>query len=244
LQIDIECPTLRQAYPNAAGQTLKWFNSDNEAAYQKNLKHKKNLLAQFKWINADIDYRINRYGFRCEEFTDDPGILWLGCSYTSGIGVREENTFAYQVSHKLGLQNLNLSQAAGSNDTCFRIGSFWIPVLKPKIVVLIKPDEARYEIINEKGCPDARLSSEYKKLWILQKLNRDIQLERNIAGIKYFSYITGARFYDFCAYDIFNKHNIMGDPIHVTDYARDLSHPGITQHQIAAKNLYKQIKKD
>jgi hypothetical protein len=242
--IDVECPQIRQAYPIQAGQTVKWLSSDNKEHYEKNVKKSKHLLEKHKWLGKEIDYRINKYGFRCEEFTDDPSILWLGCSYTSGIGVQEENTFAHIVSRKLNLKNFNLSQAAGSNDTCFRIGSFWIPILKPKIVVLVKPDEVRFELINTYGDPEASPERELSRYWVMQKLNRDIQLDRNISGLKYYCQTVNAKFYEVCGRDVFVHRDRNGTPLHITDYARDLGHPGIILHQIAATRLYNQITED
>ena len=242
--IDVECPKFRQAYPSEAGQTVKWLSSDNKDRYKINIKKSKHLLEKYQWLGKEIDYKINRYGFRSEEFTDEPNILWLGCSYTSGIGVSNENTFAHIVSQKLKLKNFNLSQAAGSLDSCFRIGSFWIPILKPKIVVLVKPDETRFELINIHDEPEASPERELSRYWVLQKLNRDIQLDRNISGLKYYCQTVNAKFYEACGRDVFVHCDRSGTPLHITDYARDLGHPGIILHQIAATRLYNQITED
>lgn len=246
--IDIEhCPEIRQAYPAFASTTQKWLSSDNRDEYKKNLKKNKSLLDRGNWINKEIDYKINRYGFRCSEFTTEPGIVWLGCSYTSGIGVMEEKTFAYQVSKKLNLKNWNLSQAAGSNDTCFRIGSYWIPILKPKIVILVRPEISRFELINKHGTPEASPEREISKLWVLQRLNQQLQLERNISGLKYYTQQIGAEFYEFCGHGVFRefaKNDVNQNfPLHVDDLARDLMHPGNILHKTAAKKIFNTIQK-
>jgi len=50
------------------------------------------------------EYIVNSYGYRCDEFTTthkEKHILFSGCSYTYGIGLKKEEVWAYQVYEKI-----------------------------------------------------------------------------------------------------------------------------------------------
>ena len=100
-----------------------------------------------------ILYETNSYGFRTKEFEEcRDSIIFLGCSSTFGIGLPSDRIWCHHVAKKLGLPYFNLSVAAGSLDSAFRVLSEWMPVIKSKIVFLQIP-QPRREIV----CPEENL---------------------------------------------------------------------------------------
>lgn len=65
-----------------------------------------------------IKYQFNDYGYRSsfnyEELLDSKKIVCIGCSFTEGVGLFEEETWPYLLSKKIGLPYINLGLAGGS----------------------------------------------------------------------------------------------------------------------------------
>lgn len=89
---------------------LKWYPSDTEELFASHIENKdmQSLLNKLGWADdngkpTEINYNLNQFGFRCKNITPecDKGILFLGCSHTFGVGLKEEQTFAKIVSNKL-----------------------------------------------------------------------------------------------------------------------------------------------
>ena len=84
-----------------ANRTVKWLPWDTEERYIENLKLNPQALENNGWINKEFTYQFNSFAFRCEEFTNDPSILFLGCSHTVGVGLPIEHTWPTVVANKL-----------------------------------------------------------------------------------------------------------------------------------------------
>lgn len=65
-----------------------------------------------------IEYKFNDYGYRAsfdyESILDSEKIVCIGCSFTEGVGLDENETWPYLLSQKIGLPYLNLGIAGGS----------------------------------------------------------------------------------------------------------------------------------
>jgi hypothetical protein len=130
-----------------ANQEVDWNGTDSQELYQKNLIKNRLLLERYKWIDRPITYKFNSHGFRADEFdSTEPGVMFLGCSHTLGVGLPCESTWAHMVSSSLKLKNYNLGVGGSSNDTAFRLAHYWIEQLKPKLVVFFSPDKSRFEL--------------------------------------------------------------------------------------------------
>ena len=57
------------------------------------------------------------------------------------------NTWPFLVAEELGLECYNLGLGNGSWDGIYRIGSYWIEKLNPKIVFILEPPGVRYEVL-------------------------------------------------------------------------------------------------
>ena len=138
----------------SAGEIAKWLPTDTEESFQRlmQVEEYREYFRSQGWLEPDaITYRINSEGFRSEEF--DPqaaSVVSLGCSYTIGIGLPEEATWSYLVAQALGLKNYNLAWGGTSADTCFMLANHWLPILRPKLVVMAAPPKHRFDLISEK----------------------------------------------------------------------------------------------
>lgn len=69
--------------------------------------------------NSDFLYQFNDYGYRAsfdyEPILDSKKIICIGCSFTEGIGLLEEETWPYILSKKINSKYLNLGLAGGSD---------------------------------------------------------------------------------------------------------------------------------
>lgn len=242
--------SLNSAYFSIAGQEVKWLDTDNEDTYRLNMSdpQMKSLLLELKWDKLDITYKINQNGFRSPEFKkDEPNILFLGCSFTAGIGLRLKDTFSYIVSQNLGLQNYNLGVGGGSSKACFRLGEYWIPKLKPNIVVLLSPNPARTEIIVNEVPLQISVGEHFKskapelysyyKTWITNEENWRLEYVAIQAALEKISKDVGALF--------IGLDNETDFKIQKTyfDKARDLQHPGRGAHKLTAKHILAKIHK-
>lgn len=98
---------------NSGYTHYKFISPDDQDTFKYNLEKKSKILLDNNWLDSnnnivDIDYRINKQGFRCNHFSNEEGILFLGCSYTFGVGLHEHQTWAYKVAEKYNTNCWNL----------------------------------------------------------------------------------------------------------------------------------------
>ena len=205
---------LYSAYPDLAGKTLDWLPMDKEELFRYNLSNKKHLLDQYGWTDKSIKYQFNSAGFRTGEFKDCDCAVFLGCSYTIGIGLPYHNTWPLLVAEELGLECYNLGLGNGSWDGIYRIGSYWIEKLNPKIVFILEPPGVRYEVLPF-GTVSVYNESKFKDtLWanlFQYQENYDLNKQKNISAIK----------------TLHKNIVILENNQNNVDLARDLVHPGI-----------------
>ena len=230
------------AHPEHAGKELSWMTPDTKSNFSVNLRFdkKRKLLERNGWVDTPIKYKFNKYGFRCNEFDCVPNIVFLGCSYTLGMGVNLEDTFSAIVAKELGLENYNLAQAGGSNDSAFRISNYWIPLLEPKIVVIMNPNDDRIEIVQKNSTTFniiPRYHQEQKKfykLWLSNHTNGILNKSKNTKAIQQLCYENNVKdFYRFDAMDIEFVRK---------DVGRDIDHFGVKTHQGIAENILTTIR--
>lgn len=226
------------------GQTLTWFGPDNE----KNFLANKNKTEMKPWLNVEILYKINDHGFRCQNIdSSKDSLVFLGCSHTFGVGLPEYDTFASHVAEHFNLTNFNLGVPGGSMDTCFRLGKYWIPAIRPKCVILAQPIDIRLEVIEDDEIKQLNPSnifdmkhvkvgkdprdnfvsrssgSKYEDFylsWTDNHSNCALNKEKNTLALEHICYQNDIPFLYFDYEELAKKHK----PIQ--DYARDLMHYG------------------
>ena len=223
---------------------LDFWSTDQEDLYHKNLKEQYQYVK--KWENVRITYKLNEYGFRCENFDSVPNVMFLGCSHTVGVGLPIEKTFAHAVSQRLGLKNYNLGVEGGSSDSCYRLARHWIPKLKPTIAVYRPPAKHRceFKLTDEHGHGrwwkflPTRLNTfgEFKnfyKYYLVNEVNADINYDKNLDAISNMCHKNHVRLVVL---------EDTPDGPNGPDYlARDMQHSGSDQHSLWAGQILSKL---
>lgn len=221
-----------------ANQEINWHGTDSEELYQKNLIKNRSQLEQYNWIDRPITYKFNSYGFRADEFdSPDPGIIFIGCSHTLGMGLPVESTWAHQVSTELKLKNYNLGLGGASNDTAFRLAHHWIAQLKPDVVIFLSTERTRLELhIDDEQLYDLSvwpigfpIVDTFMESWCSNDTNSNMNYLKNTLAIKQLCRDRNIKYIQQEALTI-----------PMIDRARDLQHYGEkTQRDIASMFLSK-----
>lgn len=217
-----------------SGETLEWFSTDYEEWYQQNLKNNYDQLVSNNWIDQKIEYKFNSLGFRSEELdpTQD-SVVFLGGSEVVSVGIPIEHSFTNIVAKELGLHCYNLGQSGGSNDTVYRLASYWLPILKPKLVIITSPPPYRVEVVNtflenpfQYYIPHYHGMDPWFKTWLSCDDNSILNEEKNRIATDYICSSNGLKLLRFQDTD-FER----------IDYSRDLVHNGIQSHKKFAEKV-------
>jgi len=235
-----------------AAQAIAWLPTDTEENFRQ-LDQNPEFHEYFRskgWLEPGaITYRINSNGFRSEEF--DPAaasMISLGCSYTAGIGLPENTTWPYLVSQATGLKNYNLAWPGTSADTCFMIASYWLPVLRPRWVIMAAPPKHRFDLITEdRQLPHETYmpghesgqteTNDFIKNWFLNDRNADLNNSRNRLAVQGLCAELGIKCLTYNAHDWFAKSR------EEVEYARDRMHAGPLGHRLFAEKIIDDIAK-
>lgn len=231
----------KSIYHRQANTTQKWCPIDSEENWKSHIRNpeKARTLYNLGWTEENITYTFNSHGFRADEFEGD-GIIFLGCSLTAGIGMDLERTWTHKISTTLGLKNWNLGQGGGANDTCFRLGSYWIPTIQPKMVCMFSPSKYRLEIVkphqSDTFLPNSQRSLKHDlyRDWLSTDINGKLNASKNISGLKILCQEFGIPFHCLSV----DEPMANGGTPHENDYGRDLVHPGhLWNNDVANKFL-------
>ena len=225
--------TTSQSLLRYANKELFWIEQDNQDLYNKNLRYRFADLEHHQWIDRKISYKFNSQGFRCEEFTDDPSVMFVGCSRVFGTGIPLESTWSYIVASQLNLKCINLGVNGASNDTAFRLINDWGSMLKPKIIIFLPTEKHRLEVHTDEGSANiGAWSSDYLKdklyrEWCLTSTNGELNYLKNKLAIEYIASKLGIR----CI--------VINDNMRVRcDLARDLLHAGTLSNELFSKKVH------
>lgn len=232
-------------YQSMAGTEHPWIPTDSYNTYRLHLKSRHNDLSNNGWIDAYFTYKFNSHGFRCDEFSDKPSIVFLGCSHTFGVGLPIYETWPYIVSKSLNLECYNLGIPGGANDTSFRLAYYWLKRIKPDLVILCQINSARLELIQDNEIvrlnqsalarPDAKqVYKDFYKCWLSTECNLELNKEKNILAIT-----------QICAnlnidLEIFDSSFFVDSKV---DLARDLMHAGTVTNKNFSDYVLSNLKK-
>lgn len=225
-------PNYNSYYKAFANKSIDWVPMDTKELYTKNIKYRYNELKDNGWIDNSFNYTFNSHGFRCKEFSDDPTIMFLGCSFTFGIGLPIETIWSSLVANQLNLHNANLAIGGGSLDTAFRLCHGYIDIVKPKIVVLMVPPGIRFEILADTNIvllnANHPMYSDTFKIWASDDNNNYFNTEKNILAIENLCLKRNIKYMTVHANDLCR---------HAKDLARDLSHCGVSTHKLFSEEF-------
>lgn len=243
-----------------------FFSSDSEELYEKNLEEHRAQLEENGWIPlppdercvghrylynpknpalndwVELSYKINSYGFRCEEMPTEKkprSIITIGCSNTFGVGMPIGQIWPTLVGNTLRQRPYNLGFPGGSLDSAFRVLLAWLPKIRPSHVFLLEPPGVRYEThtkifgishssINNPSPVGMRF--EHEDEWELHR-------EKTMRAIKSLCDQFDTPFF-YMSYDSqLNKE--IAEFFETPDSARDLMHPGRNAHTYIAMSMLK-----
>lgn len=126
-----------------ANTTSNWYSGDSEENFKNNFDE---ISPYFQ--KAHIDYTWNAYGYRTPyDFDDLPSkfALCLGCSYTEGVGVGENDTWSARLERNLGFACVNMGISGGSSDVIVANSRLWMQnrFAKPYAVFIQIPEVSR-----------------------------------------------------------------------------------------------------
>lgn len=129
----------------------KWLGTDNPTNWEKNKQNHQGSSDFVYWENNPITYEFNNHQFRTpDDFnTEDEGIIFLGCSHTSGIGLHWNQTWVHHICKRYKRKAWNLAIGGMGIQTCYRNLVIWTQKerrLKAKKVLLLIPHFERWEL--------------------------------------------------------------------------------------------------
>ena len=207
----------------------------------------------FNEVNQNIDqtddltYDLNNHGFRCPPFEDidhrKQQIMVLGCSYTFGIGLRQEQLWHEHLRLAFSdetTQIWNLGVPGYSNDAITRLAWRFLEYIRPAMIFVqwthfhrreyVRDDNSLWRILtnNPRFWNDG--SDAYKAFFSMHNdFNDQYCFEKNLALL---SNIAKAYRITF-EYETINNFPSM-------DKARDDEHPGPDSHKLFAVQIYNQ----
>lgn len=234
-----------------ANQTLEWLPTDTKENYEKLIQdpEHRRYFAEMGWDQPGaITYKFNSHGFRADEFDGGPYMMALGCSYTIGIGLPDDVTWARQTAKTLKMKCANLAWGGYSADTCFRMAEYWIPALRPTYVCMLAPPMHRIELLLDKDSlstpqipvevflPQSQSllfdpGDQYLKHWFLNEENARVNQSKNILAIQQLC----ADLNIPCTIHRAEEHMWWGRE--EIGYARDFMHGGPKIHNLLAKKF-------
>jgi len=228
-------PNYNSKYKDLANKTFLWFTGDTPELYNKNLIARYDDLKKNNWLDNYFTYTFNSLGFRCNEFTNDPTIMFLGCSHTMGTGLPIEYIWPELVSKNLKMNCANFGINGSSADTAFRFCHGYIDRIKPKLVIFMIPPGIRCENVTDAHISNISVANSkydnYLKIWGADENNNYFNKEKNILGIKM-----------LCHYNNIKLIVVNSGELNCGDsLARDLMHFGIDCHNVFSKKLLEKI---
>jgi hypothetical protein len=230
-----------------ANQKLQWLPCDTEECFQQSSQNslRLNYFREQGWLEPDaITYKINSNGFRADEFRKgEPCVVGLGCSYTIGIGLPLKDLWPTLVGEALELTTYNLAWGGVGSDTCYRLAEYWLPILKPNLVVMLAPPRSRIELLTIDTNIQAEVflpASEscifsdkdiFLKTWFANEENAKINNRKNRLAVEKLCDNLDIK----CL--TYDAHDYMAQPREIVGYARDYMHPGPKAHQLFATQV-------
>lgn len=238
-----------------ASTSARFGGSDTEELFEKNCVNAgtRAELEYFGWLERDFSYRFNAQGYRCDEFDTRESFVALGCSFTEGVGVPEDETWPAFLSKQLGLHGWNLGIGGSSPMSVCRNLEPAIRLLRPQFVAILMPPRARVDVIGKDGYSDtyspmhtkdtylfhakltSSLTSSFLKNWFANTENADLQHKM---AMSYCFQVAKDYSVPLVLLDGEETRNAL---MFTRDKARDLMHDGPKTNAAIAKMFYQQI---
>ena len=252
-----------------ANTAARWLATDTLANYMEAIKKAPSLYT----LN-DIDYKFNSHGFRCDEFTlpSELPIVFLGCSFTEGIGIRQHETWSYKLLEKIrektnkNIPYWNLGFAGSGLDTQARHLYFLTTLLNIKVQFVFslipltnrreyKVDSDKYRNWTPNWLPEAAPLSKHinpvfsDSYFSTHQTDRSLMLIDSICRQNNTKMICSSWDTDADIKLLTNSFSLIDSfqadikPTDVADRARDGMHPGPSYHSHLAESYWNHSEK-
>lgn len=133
-----------------ANKKMLWSAGDDE---QNWLKSRKKFGKAWRYYEDPIIYNYNELGYRGSIVTEGDYFIALGCSYTMGVGIHEQDRYGDLLSKELGMPYMNLGMGGASQNFVWMNNILLARNLinKPKFVIIQWPEIERLNTITEDG---------------------------------------------------------------------------------------------
>lgn len=133
----------------------QWLGTDNPKRWEETKKNFIDHPDVKYWENNPIHYHFNNHNFRTpDDFNyDDEGIIFLGCSHTSGIGLHWEQVWAHHVCTHYNKKAWNMAVGGMGIHTAYRnfvMFTQGAKRLKAKKVLVYNPHFYRMEFFSDR----------------------------------------------------------------------------------------------
>lgn len=224
-------------------QTLFWSGSDSRDRFDENCKNPEKLqvLTRLGWLSPEcITYTYNSHGFRDDEFDNRSCGIAIGCSFTEGVGIPQQTVWPRVLGKLSNTYVWNLGVGGSSLDTCFRLLDHWLPILKPRFVVLCLPPLNRVEVFDYHN-PVSILPNQqnnghlntYYKVWATNDANATVTKRKNLLAMQQ---LCDQVQIPFCYLD--------SSAMKKQPWARDLAHFGVESNAEFAEQIYNLLPKE
>ena len=123
--------------------------------------------------DTSIQYKLNKKGYRAPEFEEldytKYRIACYGCSYTFGVGVKNEDTWPEQlrISNEIpsDSQIWNMGLPGASNDLITRLIYHSAPIIQPQVIFVQWTIPHRREYVDKKG-QIRKILTNHPKFWM------------------------------------------------------------------------------
>lgn len=249
-----------------ANTTALWLPSDTKENYVPILRTGR----PNKYKDTDITYQFNEFGFRCDSFnlSSELPIVFLGCSYTEGIGLPINkvwsNIFLKKICETTGKNIPYWNLALGGKGIDNQIGLLhdFITLHSPQYIFCLFPPPGRREYWFNSICqtwipnpvrhknqpfvnelfsdPDYIKHADYQSVRMLSLIQQTIPESKIIATCWDDSHSKDtSTFYESLA--SFSNINYFKFPkLRYLDLARDNQHPGEDYHKLVAEIFWEQ----
>jgi hypothetical protein len=105
------------------------------------------LTEDNKRVNNQIFYKLNSLNYRSDEFYNSPDIIFSGCSFTYGIGLKKESLWTDLLAKKMNKKYINLGLPGKSVSSIINnLYSYFREYGHPEYVFCLFPNFNRFEL--------------------------------------------------------------------------------------------------
>lgn len=121
-----------------AGKEFQWFSTDNPERFNPH----------GGYSESSISYKFNSHGYRCDELGASR-ILFLGCSYTQGVGLPLQDIWAHKLATHFKTPYVNVAfHGGGAGYNLRSLQKVW-SVVRPELVIGLFPYNHRLEFVSD-----------------------------------------------------------------------------------------------